>query len=595
MRGRQAAAVFLFAAALGAAACAPARKYSPVPLAPARASRAVLLSIDGMSGERLARLLADRGKLPAGGLAGLVETGFFAVRSVPCTPSLTPAAHATHVTGALPRETGIVGNVLLDPEKPFGARRSGFDTPLRAETLCEGARRQGKRVGVMAYPHAAGTPDSGCAGFGMNWISVPAARPRLTRLSSSSWSDSAVSGEKTFSPARRAVLEFPPTSHKVSLVALDSTDDGKLDYDGLRVEPDVGAAKIVAAGDSFPVEVRGKKGRSGAWCKLLSLASDLSAAEIYCGGIWESDAWPDDFRRDLDERAGFWPGRADSALFGARSEHPEIYMEQSDRLTEFLTKADLAALARPDWDLLFLYQSEVDAVEHEFLLADPRQQGYTRQRAARYAGFVDDAYADADRAVARFRSVLTPADALFVTSDHGMTPLWTEIYLAEVFVESGLLRVTPDGGFDPSSAAVAMASSGIGHVYVNPKAPPGTIDRVERLLADFRVAGESPWDRLVRRSAARDLGLDAPESGDLIVLAKPGVHFSMRLKPGLVSGPAEEYGGHGYRAAYPDLDASFLAAGAGVQPGRVEEMPSDLIASRVAAALRIVPPRQARR
>jgi type I phosphodiesterase/nucleotide pyrophosphatase len=116
----------------------------------------VLLSLDGVSGERLARLLAEK-RLPAGGLAGLADSGFVAVRSVPCTPSLTPTAHATHVTGALPRDTDIVGNVLLDPTKPFGARRTGFDTPLRAETLCEAAARQGKRVGVMAYPHAAGT------------------------------------------------------------------------------------------------------------------------------------------------------------------------------------------------------------------------------------------------------------------------------------------------------------------------------------------------------------------------------------------------------------------------------------------------------
>ena len=554
----------------------------------------MLLSLDGISGERLARLLAEK-KLPPGGLAGLADSGFFAVRSVPCTPSLTPAAHATHVTGALPRDTGIVGNVLLDPTRPFGARRTGFDTPLRAETLCEAAARQGKRVGVMAYPHAAGTPPSGCAGFGMDWVADPAARPRLTKFSSGSWAAAKNAAGKTFAPAREAFLEFPPTPHRISVVALDTLDDGKTAYDRLRIEPEVGNAKTVAAGDSFSVEVRGRKGRSGSWCKLVSLAPDLSSVEIYCGGVWESDAWTEAFRREIDERAGFWPGRADFSLFGATSEHPEIYREQSDRLTEFLTKADLAALARPDWDLLFLYQSEVDAVEHHFLLVDPRQPGYTPERATRSAALVEHAYDNADRVVARFRSALTPGDALFVTSDHGMTPLFTEIYPAELFVENGFLRVARDGAFDPSSPAVVMASSGVAHVYVNPQAPPGTLDRVERLLADFRVGGESPWDRLVRRSEAHDLALDAPESGDLIVLAKPGYHFSMRAKPGLVSGPAEEYGGHGYRAAYRDLDATFLAAGSGVQPGRVEEIRSETIASRIAAALGIAPPRNAAR
>jgi predicted AlkP superfamily pyrophosphatase or phosphodiesterase len=551
--------------------------------------------MDGTSGVRLQRLLSEAGKLGTKGLRRLADSGFFAVRSVPCTPSLTPAAHATHVTGALPRETGIVGNVLMDPGKPFGTRRSGFDMPLRAETLCEAARRQGKRVGVMAYPHGEGTPPSGCAGFGMRWVSSPMARPRVSRLAADAWLPAAAAGLRSFSPPRTASLDFPPTGHSAAITALDSTDDGKTDYDGIRVEPEVGPAALVRPGESFPVEVRGTKGRAGAWCKLLSLAADLSRTEIHCGGIWESDAFPEDFRREIDERAGFWPGRADFAVFGAQSEHPEIYMEQSDRLTEFLTKADLAALARPDWDLLLLYQSEVDAVEHEFLLTEPRQEAYTPERAARYAGFIDHAYADADRAIERFLAVLTPADALFVTADHGMTPLHTELYPAELLVENGFTKVRGESGIDPSSAAAAMVSSGVAHVYVNRQAPAGTLDRVEAVLAAFRVRGESPWDRVVRRAAAGELALDAPESGDLILLAKPGYHLSMGMRPGRLFGPSEEYGGHGYRAAYPQLDATFLAAGPGVVPGRAEEMSSTLIASRVAASLAIEPPRNAAR
>jgi hypothetical protein len=172
------AAAALAAFVHGCAPRASVRETAPF----SRALRAVLVSVDGMGGERLSRLLAERERLPAGGLQRLADTGFYAVRSIPSTPSLTPAAHATHVTGASPRDTGIVGNSLLDFSKPFGARRTGFDTPLRAETLCEAARRQGKRVGVMAYPHAAGTPPSGCAGFGMNWIAGTISPARVANL-----------------------------------------------------------------------------------------------------------------------------------------------------------------------------------------------------------------------------------------------------------------------------------------------------------------------------------------------------------------------------------------------------------------------------
>ena len=589
----------IVAIALGMAfGCAPGGSVAPPsPAAPPHAARAVLVSVDGMGGERLSRLMAEPGKLPAGGLRSLAETGFYAVRSVPSTPSLTPAAHATHVTGASPRDTGIVGNSLLDFSRPFGSRRTGFDTPLRADTLCEAAKRQGKRIGVMAYPHAAGTPPSGCASFGMNWVSGTVAPARLARLGAGEWEANArpIAEPRSFSPTRRVVVRFPPTAHTLDATAIDSTDDGRVNYDRLVVRPEVGPERTVRAGDWFPAEVRGAKGRAGSWCKLISLAPDLSTTVIYVGAISEADVYPDEFRRVVDARAGFWPGRADYRQFGPDSESADDYVAQSERLTRFLAEAAMAAAERSDWDLLFLYFSEVDAIEHHFLLVEPRQRGFTPERAARFASLIDGAFASADGVVARIRGALTPRDALFVTADHGMTPLRLEVYPDEILREAGFLTATGRESFDPSSAVVAPATSGLAHVYVNSSAPPGTLDRVERLLSDFRVAGQSPWDRIARRAAAGDLTLDAPESGDLILLSKPGIALSAHMDPGVTSGPAEEYGGHGYRAAYRELDATYLAAGPGVPRGRVEEISSMTIAARIAAALGIQPPRQAQR
>jgi hypothetical protein len=546
-----------------------------------------------MAGERLVRLLSEPGRLPAGGLRRLADTGFFAERSIPSTPSLTPAAHATHVTGATPRDTGIVGNYLLDFSKPFGTRRSGFDVPLRAETLCEAARRQGRRVGVIAYPHAAGTPATGCSSFGLAWTTDPITKARIARLDAPAWAPASSAVPAGFSPLRETVVPFPPSDHRLVLVAIDSTDDGRVDYDRLRVVSEVGETRTVSAGEWFPVEVRGTSGRAGAWCKVLSIAPDLSRVEIYVGAISEASAYPEEFRRALDERAGFWPGRADYLAFGPASEHAEIYLEQSDRLTEYLAQAALLAAGRSDWDLLFLYFSEVDAVEHHFLLTDRRQEGYTTERSKRFAGFIDHAYADADHVIARLEGLLTPRDALFVTSDHGMTPLYAEIYPNEILKRAGLVRMAVGDSFDPGSPAVALATSGVAHVYINPAAPPGTLEAVRRELTAFRLPdGESPWDRVVLREQAGELTLDAPESGDLILLAKPGIGLSVK-RPGFTSGRSEEYGGHGYRAAFAELDATFLAAGPGVSRGRVKEISSTTIAARVAASLGIEPPRNA--
>ncbi|HEX5134394.1 MAG TPA: hypothetical protein VFW81_03280, partial [Thermoanaerobaculia bacterium] len=89
-----------------------------------------------------------------------------------------------------------------------------------------------------------------------------------------------------------------------------------------------------------------------------------------------------------------------------------------------------------------------------------------------------------------------------------------------------------------------------------------------------------------------ELGLNAPESGDLIVLAKPGFQF-VSSAGGAPLQKSHSYGGHGYRNVYPDLDATFFAVGPGIAHERVEEIGSWQIAARVARALGIAPPRQA--
>ena len=328
--------------------------------------------------------------------------------------------------------------------------------------------------------------------------------------------------------ARRSRLS--PTAHQLVLTALDSTDDGRVDYDRLLVAQEVGPPRTVRAGEWFPAEVRGAGGRAGSWCKVMSLAPDLSAAEIYVGAISEADVFPEAFRRDVDARAGFWPGRADYREFGPDSGHVEDYAAQSERLTAYLADAAAAAVARTDWDLLFLYFSEVDAVEHHFLLTDPRQRGYTPERAARFAAIIDESFASADSVVARLEQSLTPRDALFVTADHGMTPLRLELYPNEILRERGFAKRASRESVDPSSSAAALASSGLAHVYINPSAPAGTLDEVERLFKEFTVAGESPWDRVVRRADAAELTLDAPESGDLILLSKPGIGVKIRRR-----------------------------------------------------------------
>ncbi|MFN2385356.1 MAG: alkaline phosphatase family protein [Thermoanaerobaculia bacterium] len=596
MASRRVLGGLLLAAGLLLSRCAAPRPDSRDPAASAAPrGQVVLVSFDGVAGERLASLLGRPGALPAGGYRGVAARGFFAVHSVPPTPSLTAVAHVTHVTGALPQDTGIVSNTLRNPSGPFGSVLSGFRAPIRAETLWEAARRQGKRTGVMLYPGADGTSLERTADFGMAWPEDPVAPPKLHVIEAPSWQPLAAAPAGTFSPARRVTLRFAPMAHAVSLTALDATDDRQINYDLLQVEAPDGRSRQVRAGDWFGAELPSAEGRTGAWCKLLVLAPDLSRAEVYLGGLHRSLGYPAEFLRRLDEEIGFWPGPPDSDAFGARSARPEVFLEQADRLADFITRAQLLALARSDWDLMLMYNAVSDETGHEFLLADPRQRDYTPERSRVFQSYVDRGYELADRSLRAIDAALDPADSLFVTSDHGMTPLWRQVYPNEVLRTAGLVVVNAENEIAPESRAFAVTSSGITHVYVNPSADASVVlPAAEKALRDFRVNGESPWELVVTRDEAGPVGLRAPESGDLILLAHPGIGVSRTVRPerGPVGVPGD-LGGHGYLNVHPQLDATFLAAGPGIRSGRVPRIRSWEIAARVSAALGIDPPRQA--
>ena len=209
---------------------------------------------------------------------------------------------------------------------------------------------------------------------------------------------------------------------------------------------------------------------------------------------------------------------------------------------------------------------------------------------------MDRAYAMADRGLDAIERALGKDDTIFVTSDHGMTAVWSEIYLNELLRHAGFLQLDANRRLAPTSPAVAVLETGIAHVYLNAAVDRSALVRIEALLRDFRVRGESPWEQIVRREQAGPLGLNAPESGDLIVLAKPGFRMVKGFpEPQTPVGVATELGAHGYANAHPEVHASFLAAGPGIAHERVESIGSWQIAARVARALGIEPPRDAAR
>ena len=134
------------------------------------------------------------------------------------------------------------------------------------------------------------------ANWGMNYVHAPLSPARLQTIPRGSWRDSGpVAGSHAAGRSVRSLV-LGTTTPSFTLVALDTTDDGKTNYDAPpdQRRPEPAAARL---GDWFSVEVRDAQGLTGAWCKVLRLSPDLSETEIYVGGFSRNSAYPEEFRR----------------------------------------------------------------------------------------------------------------------------------------------------------------------------------------------------------------------------------------------------------------------------------------------------------
>jgi predicted AlkP superfamily pyrophosphatase or phosphodiesterase len=168
-------------------------------------------------------------------------------------------------------------------------------------------------------------------------------------------------------------------------------------------------------------------GKIGAWVKLLAFDPDLSAFNIYLGDIAHNVGFPQSFVGNIDNALGFWPAEPDFFQLEAGRIDEATYMEQLERLADYLNDAMLFAIKNYEFDLLMGYQVQTDEAGHEFTLVDPRQQSFedTAKR-QRYAEYLERSYQIADR---NLKEIIEAAKIwktnVIAVSDHGMAPMHT--------------------------------------------------------------------------------------------------------------------------------------------------------------------------
>lgn len=540
---------FLLLALLACSPAPPPRVAPPQLTAASTAQRVVLISFDGLGAD----LLQTQTALP--NFARLANAASATARIVPVNPTVTGSAHVSILTGADPQKHGIVANRFHLAGTPPEQTAMGMETEIAVETLVESARRQGKRVGAVPFPTVDARAPRRTADFGMPWTSS-LTQPRLIHLTRADFHRDWVpptwtpqTRRRSYSPVMRARIEWSVPKRvrtDIDVVAYDTTDDGAENYDALFVEDDDRELPPDAHG-WFAISRQTSDGLLGSWSKVVDADATLSNVAIYWGAISRTDAYPETFRTMLDAEAGFWPGVPDQNADAA------TYIEQTDRLADFLARVQTLAIERMPFDLLLLYHPEIDEASHNYLGRD--------------AHVIDAAFAAADRALGAVMSRLDPArDALVVTGDHGLIPVDAELHMN---------RLVADGGF--ATRWRAYASANVAEIYRF-----GGADDSDALVKYLTSSGR--FEQVTKKTAAMH-----GNAGDVVAIAYPNILLTPSADAPAVTA-TKTAASHGGLNSHRELHTVLFAWGAGAPKGTFGEIAQTKIARFVSGLLGIAPP-----
>jgi predicted AlkP superfamily pyrophosphatase or phosphodiesterase len=224
--------------------------------------------------------------------------------------------------------------------------------------------------------------------------------------------------------------------------------------------------------------------------------------------------------------------------------------------------------AAPPPQLLFLHLSETAAPLRLHGAAAPQTRA---------------AFAALDQQIARLLACMQDrgrlaATALVVVGDHGVMPVHTVVAPNVALAASGLLTPGRAGQGLVGWSALARSNGGSAFVYARSKE--------DALLARRALEEQAAASGAFRVVSAREM---------LDVGADPDAWFGLEAEPGFVfsdaaRGPlldaAVTRGGGGYLPTHPEMDAGFVAWGAGIARGvRIPEMRQTDVAPTLAPLL----------
>jgi predicted AlkP superfamily pyrophosphatase or phosphodiesterase len=641
-------------------------------------NKTILISFDGAQPQVIEKLLEQK-KLPRdGGFAELIGKGTRARGMTSVLPTLTATSHITMATGAYPERTNIPMNSFHNTESPLTTTTSGFAAPISAETLWEAAKRQGKKVITIAFAGADGRGDNRSGdqtlGFGVSdGFSVVKSMnaSHYDSTSADAWSLGTQACE--FAKANIGTemanqVFFNPNLNTslgrvdINVLVCDTVFDGQERYDTAFFDFDKDLANGFIArmrqGDWAPFALPPKvsidpafpdlaRGIVGSWVKLLAFVPDLNTFNIYLGPIVHNVGYPQSFIDEIDKTLGFWPAEPDFFNLERGLIDEATYMEQLERLADYLNDAMLLAIKNYEFDLLMGYQVQTDEAGHEVLLVDPRQQTFEDSaKRERYTGYLEKAYQIADR---NLKGIIEAADLkktnIIAVSDHGMAPMHTFVYpnrilrtieLDEIPLVSVIVTSTGAVNVNPATSLTnAVTSGGAANIYINlrEREPTGIVlpEQYATLQAQIAetfkaikdpVTNEPVFSLVLKmpeenknlhatsgksffrirddkqsRRRERDFHLFSEDTGDVVIIAAPGYHLDgsagIATEAGSFFQPSTFFGQHGHDPRLPEMKAIFYAAGPDFKRLSLKQVDAVDVAPTIAELLGIDPPADA--
>jgi hypothetical protein len=377
--------------------------------------------------------------------------------------------------------------------------------------------------------------------------------------------------------------------------ALDTTDDGQVNYDTLAffaenlgvfpgpfAKPSTGPAYAKAGGSSALFYYEGSGNKAGTAFYVTRLDPNLATVRFlrYSANFIPRNTPVLSSVDDVNNNVGFWRPQPDFRIperigvgFGPfpDTELEAAYLDQVRTFVDFQTRLALRAIQQnPGADLVMVYIEQPDGSGHQFTITDPRQAtdpldartighfagaygavGQDASKIARYEAYLKYGYQQADRAVEEIIQAVgvarngDPLSNVMVVSDHGMAPFHSAVRLD---------RILTSAGIDTSLLGLRMTGPAA-NIYINLQGrepggavPPATFDTLLNSVAAvlqnasdpnpvFNPQGKPLFTHVWKRPA--DCGRPGfctndqigQDSGDIVALMAEGYNFDGAQTP----------------------------------------------------------------